>query len=128
MAKVLVVDDHEDLRGVVRELLEMSGHAVACANNVPEARRAMSDADDAGTPFDVVVADYHMPGENGFEFLRQLAIAKRCLTVLCSGDDNHQSSAAEAGIDDFWMKGGDAFFDQVEKLDGRLAMRGAEKQ
>jgi two-component system response regulator MprA len=66
--KVLVVDDEPDIRRVVRESLELHGHAVVEATCGVEALLAIR-----GEDLDVVVLDLLMPSEtlDGFDVLRE---------------------------------------------------------
>ena len=64
MATVLVVDDEDDIRELVRINLELDGHRVICAANGDEALEAMRrDAPD------LVLLDVMMPGLDGWEVL-----------------------------------------------------------
>ncbi|MEY2568675.1 MAG: two-component system, OmpR family, alkaline phosphatase synthesis response regulator PhoP [Actinomycetota bacterium] len=64
MATVLVVDDEDDIRELVRINLELDGHRVLCAANGDEALDAMRrDAPD------LVLLDVMMPGLDGWEVL-----------------------------------------------------------
>lgn len=67
MTRVLVVDDEEDLRLVVRMVLEAVGHDVDEAVD----GRAALDRLDADQP-DLVVLDLRMPEVDGWEVLRRL--------------------------------------------------------
>ncbi len=61
---VLVVDDHDDSRDVLRAMLEALGAAVATAASVDDARHALARA----IP-DVLLTDLAMPVEDGFGLL-----------------------------------------------------------
>lgn len=63
--RVLVVDDEEVLRRLVRGLLERDGHRVEVASSGDEALASFARALAAGEPFDVVVTDLTMPGTDG---------------------------------------------------------------
>src|SRR4051794_13027351 len=64
MATVLVVDDEDDIRELVRINLELDGHRVVCAANGDEALDALRrDAPD------LVLLDVMMPGLDGWEVL-----------------------------------------------------------
>ena len=65
--RVLVVDDDEDSRHLVSRILEECGSQVLIASTV---RDALSLIDQS--PIDVLVSDIAMPGEDGFELIRQL--------------------------------------------------------
>jgi CheY-like chemotaxis protein len=72
MGRVLVVDDDEDVRDVLRDSLEGDGHVVVSAAGAKEALALL----ELMPPPCVVLMDYAMPGMNGREFRdRQLAHA-----------------------------------------------------
>ena len=64
---LLLVEDNELFRGMLRSLLEMRGYTVVVARNGPE---GLTTA--ASQTFDGVLTDVDMPGMDGFEFCRQL--------------------------------------------------------
>jgi CheY-like chemotaxis protein len=67
MKKVLVADDKDTGRELVRTVLEKSGHQVFEAGDgetaVAEARRVQPD---------LIILDIHMPGLDGFEVIEKL--------------------------------------------------------
>ena len=67
MASVLVVDDEDDIRELVRINLEIDGHEVTTASSGQEALEVLKDT----TP-DVVVLDVMMPGMDGWEVLSRI--------------------------------------------------------
>jgi len=67
MAEVLVVEDEDDVRRLVRVLLERAGHAVAEAANGVEALSRVQ----AGAP-DLVVLDVTMPELDGWQTLERI--------------------------------------------------------
>jgi DNA-binding response OmpR family regulator len=67
MALVLVVDDEEDIRELVRINLELDGHTVQTASSGFEALEILADH----SP-DVVVLDVMMPGMDGWEVLSRI--------------------------------------------------------
>ena len=64
---ILVIDDDERLRTLLRRFLEESGFRVTVAGNAGEARQIL-----AGIEFDLLVVDIMMPGETGMEFLTDI--------------------------------------------------------
>jgi CheY-like chemotaxis protein len=62
---VLVVDDDEDVRDAIRELLQRKGYAVLVANDGQEALDLLAAAD----PPCVVLLDLVMPVMDGWQFL-----------------------------------------------------------
>lgn len=62
---ILYVEDHDDARLLLRDLLAVEGFVVTTAASVSEALAAM----DAGTRFDVIVTDHSLPDGTGIEML-----------------------------------------------------------
>lgn len=99
---VLVADDHEDTRLMLRELLTMNGFVVIeCAEGaraISEARRMLPD---------VVLLDGHLPDLNGVEVAKAL---RRCTEgthvpiVFVSGDDDSTDQAIAAGCETALLK------------------------
>jgi DNA-binding response OmpR family regulator len=68
MARVLIVDDDPDIRGLVVRRIQQAGHQALGANDAGE---ALEIVDDKGRP-DVVVLDVNMPGTDGLSLLGML--------------------------------------------------------
>lgn len=66
--KILVVDDSPTERYFLSELLTRHGYAVSVAENAEEAGGKIRSA-----PPDLILMDVVMPGQNGFQFTRELA-------------------------------------------------------
>lgn len=64
---VLVVDDEEMMRQLLKKILEREGYMVQEADSVADARNILSSKD-----FDVVVSDIKMPGEDGYVLLKHV--------------------------------------------------------
>ncbi|HYH59173.1 MAG TPA: response regulator [Thermoleophilaceae bacterium] len=97
--RVLVVDDHADVRFLVRAILQDAGPDVAYAGEAASAGEAV-EALDALEP-DVVVLDARMPAVDGFEAAAMLLERRPGLPILlCSAivDEEIRSRAAAAGI------------------------------
>ena len=67
MARVIVIDDQEPIRRIVRRALEQAGHEVFDASDGEIGVRLL-----AQHPADVVISDIFMPGQDGIQTLRQL--------------------------------------------------------
>lgn len=65
---VLVVEDEEDLRDMMREALEMSGYAVTAVEEGQQALDALARLEHVC----VVLLDLMMPGMNGWDFVAKL--------------------------------------------------------
>ena len=65
--KVLVVDDEADARAMVRRVLATAGADVSTAASTAEALQIIE-----ARPFDVLVSDVGLPGEDGYELIRKV--------------------------------------------------------
>ena len=74
--RVLIVDDQEANRLLLREILESQGHEVAEAVDGVEALARVADA-----PPDAVLLDVGMPGIDGFEVCRRLKADPATATI-----------------------------------------------
>ena len=83
---ILVIDDDERLRTLLRRFLEESGFRVTVAGNASEARQIL-----AGIEFDLLVVDIMMPGETGLEFLTDIrqenAVPALFLTAMSDAEN-----------------------------------------
>jgi CheY-like chemotaxis protein len=68
MNKILVVDDDQESRSLLCEVLEANGYS-ACAVADGQAAREVLSRDGE---YRIVIADLHMPHESGLELLRKL--------------------------------------------------------
>ena len=81
MAAILVIDDDEDVRDIVAQVLEGAGHRVTTARNGREGLTSFR----ADRP-DVVVTDIIMPDKEGIETIRDLrTIAPGTPIIAMSG-------------------------------------------
>src|SRR5881296_373033 len=102
--KVLLVDDEDSLRKVVKELLERDGYIVAEAR---DGAQALDQIDRVGP--DIIVLDLNMPGLDGYGVLSHLrsrpATADIPVIVLTAkGDEDNEVRVFELGADDFLTK------------------------
>jgi CheY-like chemotaxis protein len=96
---VLVVDDHADVRFLVRVILEDAGPDVVFAGEAPGAEEALAALEELAP--DVVVLDARMPRVDGFEAAGMLLARRPGLPILlCSAivDDEIRTRAQAAGI------------------------------
>jgi DNA-binding response OmpR family regulator len=64
VARLLVVDDDDDMRALLRRTLESDGYEVAERDRGTHVLEALR-----GSPFDLIVLDKEMPGLNGLDLL-----------------------------------------------------------
>lgn len=106
---VLVVDDDEMIRRLVRAVLEADEFEVAEARNGEDALRLASETHPA-----VVVLDIMMPGLDGVEVCRRLDHSKVKVIVLTAKDDPVlEDECRAAGANAFLTKP----FSSIELLD-----------
>ncbi|HEX4600439.1 MAG TPA: type II/IV secretion system protein, partial [Gemmatimonadales bacterium] len=103
-AKVLLVDDEDSLRKVMRELLERDGYVVSEAR---DGVQALDQVDRVGP--DIIVLDLNLPGLDGYGVLSHLrsrpATADIPVIVLTAkGDEDNEVRVFELGADDFLTK------------------------
>ncbi len=101
---VLLVEDEEPLRGVLRELLEREGFTVVEASDGVQAL----DEVDRSAP-DVVVLDLNLPRLDGYGVLNHLrarpSTSKLPVIVLTAkGDEENEVRVFETGANDFLAK------------------------
>jgi DNA-binding response OmpR family regulator len=100
-ARVLVVDDDTDIRGLVKELLERAGYLVAEASDGREALRALH----SWRP-DLVILDVSMPALDGWATLERIRdltdVPVLMLTAL--GRELEKVRGLKAGADDYVTK------------------------
>ncbi|HEU4596267.1 MAG TPA: response regulator [Pyrinomonadaceae bacterium] len=111
---VLVAEDNEDVRLMMRTLLEMKGYGVLEASDGDE---TLSVAQDARP--DLILMDLQLPRLNGFavaRFIRQHEELKGVPIVVVSGHDpvKHRGLALAAGCNGYVQKPVD--FDHLEEL------------
>jgi PAS domain S-box-containing protein len=119
-ARVLVIDDEENIREILTDILETGDHVVVTAADGPE---GLSRLDDGG--FDLVVTDLGLPGMSGYEVASRVKERFPDMPVgLVTGwaSTLDEDAAKENGVDLVLSK--PFRFDQVLKLvDEALAAR-----
>ena len=64
MAKVLIVDDEQHIRLLLKNIIQAEGHECTQASNVEQAKEALSQIS-----YELVTLDVQMPGTSGLDFL-----------------------------------------------------------
>jgi two-component system sensor histidine kinase/response regulator len=99
--RVLVVDDSEQARQILSGLLESMSFVVTAAGSGEAAVALAHDAEVAGRPFDIAFLDWKMPGMDGFETHRQLAVLPHPphpVLVTAHGREDVLKELDQAGI------------------------------
>jgi len=119
MSRVLVVDDEENIRLVLRTVLRKNGFEVEVAESAEDALEELGTFDP-----DFVIADVRMPGMSGIELCQELKARASDATVIVMsayGSVDLALEALKAGAYDYVSKP----FKQDEVL---LALRKAEER
>src|ERR671931_1602023 len=126
-ARVLVIDDDADIRGLVAELLGRAGMTVEQAADGRAGLRALHQA-----PPDVVVLDVSMPDLDGWQTLERIRDLSDVPVLMLTGRgaELERVRGLQAGADDYVVKpfGRQELVARVQALLRRSAGRGAEQQ
>lgn len=98
---LLITDDDERIRDLLRKFLVRNGFLVSVARDAMHARRILS-----GLEFDLLVIDVMMPGEDGVALTHALreTIKTPILLLTAKGDTADRIAGLEAGADDYLAK------------------------
>ena len=99
--QILIVDDEERLRALVRAYMEQEGFAVLTAGNGVEALRIARQAKP-----DLIILDVMMPEMDGWEFLRRLRQERATPVIMLTArvEDTDSILGLELGADDYVTK------------------------
>jgi len=100
-ARILVVDDDDDIRGLLRTLLERAGHEVVEA---PDGRAGLRELF-AGSP-DLVILDVSMPGLDGWTTLERIREVTDVAVLMLTARDAEleRVRGLKGGADDYVVK------------------------
>ena len=98
---ILVVDDDNRIRELVKEYLREKKFIVSTANSAEEAKIKINYF-----KFDLIVLDVMMPGQNGFEFTKEIKKKSSMPIILLTakGEVENRIEGLELGADDYLSK------------------------
>ncbi len=101
MAKILVVDDEEKIREIIKKYAEFENHEICEAANGMEAVEACKKED-----FDIIIMDIMMPELDGFSACKEIFKTKKIPVIMLSarGEEYDKIHGFELGIDDYVVK------------------------
>lgn len=99
--RILVVDDEEKIRHVIREYAEFEGYEVSEAKDGMEAISKCKEED-----FDIIIMDIMMPKLDGFSAIKEIRKTKNTPVLMLSarGEEYDKLFGFEIGIDDYVVK------------------------
>jgi two-component system phosphate regulon response regulator OmpR len=100
-AHLLIVDDDERIRTLLKKFLVRHGFLVTSARDAAHARRILS-----GLDFDLIVLDVMMPGEDGMALTASLreTMQTPILLLTAKAETGNRIEGLEAGADDYLAK------------------------
>lgn len=101
MAKILIVDDEEKIRFVIKEYAQFSGHEIIEAADGYETLEICKKE-----PVDLIVMDVMMPKVDGFTAVKELRKFSSTPVIMLSarGEEYDKLFGFELGIDDYVVK------------------------
>ncbi len=101
MERILVVDDEEKIRKIIRKYGEFEGYEIVEAKDGMEAVNICKNED-----FDVIILDVMMPELDGFSTCKELQKIKDVPIIMLSarGEEYDKIHGFELGIDDYVVK------------------------
>lgn len=99
--KILIVDDEDKIREVIKEYLEANNYTCSETDNGEKALDLLKKND-----YDLLVLDIMMPKMDGFEVLKQLPREYKIPTIILSarGEELDKLQGFDLGIDDYLTK------------------------
>lgn len=101
MYRILVVDDEENIREVIKEYAEFEGHQVSEACDGMQAIEMVKNND-----YDIIIMDVMMPRLDGYSACKQIRKIKQIPVLMLSarGEEYDKLFGFEIGIDDYVVK------------------------
>lgn len=100
--RVLIVDDHEEVRDLLARTLRSEGHETSTASTAKEARDKLETSS-----VNIIVLDVALPDGSGIDVCRDLRLAGNCTPVLlltAHASVPQRVAGLDAGADDFLGK------------------------
>ena len=100
-AHILVVDDDERIRELVKQYLNDNEYLVTTANNAEDAKEKVDII-----KFDIIILDIMMPGQSGLDFTNEnkKKINTPVILLTAKGEVSERIKGLEIGADDYLAK------------------------
>ena len=101
IAHILVVDDDDGIRSLVKKYLEENNYLVTTANNAENALEKIHII-----KYDLIILDIMMPGKSGLEFIQdnKKKLDTPIILLTAKGEANERVEGLEIGADDYLPK------------------------
>jgi len=101
IAHILVVDDDDGIRSLVKKYLNENKYLVTTSANAEDASEKIKII-----KFDLIILDIMMPGKNGLEFIKEnkRKLDTPIILLTAKGGSNERIEGLEIGADDYLPK------------------------
>ncbi len=98
---ILIVDDDDRIRSLLKDFLTDSGYIVSTAENSIQAKNKLEYL-----KFDIIILDVMMPGQNGYDLTREIKKDMKVPIILLTakGEVENRIKGLEIGADDYLGK------------------------
>ena len=101
IAHILVVDDDDGIKSLVKKYLNENNYLVTTANSAEDATKKVKII-----KFDLIILDIMMPGKSGLEFIQenQKKLETPIILLTAKGETSERVEGLEIGADDYLAK------------------------
>ncbi len=101
IAHILVVDDDDGIRSLVKKYLNENNFLISTAGNAEDAKKKIQLI-----KFDLIILDIMMPGKSGLEFIQENKknLETPIILLTAKGEPNERIEGLEIGADDYLPK------------------------
>ena len=101
IAHILVVDDDDGIRSLVKKYLSENNFLVSTAENAEDAAKKIEIIE-----FDLIILDIMMPGKSGLEFIKENKknLGTPIILLTAKGEPTERIEGLEVGADDYLPK------------------------
>ena len=95
---ILVVDDDDRIRNLLKDYLTENNYIVSTAENADQAKKKLQYI-----KFDIIILDVMMPGQNGYELTMEIKknIKVSIILLTAKGEVENRIKGLELGADDY---------------------------
>ena len=101
ISHILVVDDDDGIRSLVKKYLNENSYLVTTANSAEDAEKKIEIL-----KFDLIILDIMMPGKSGLEFIKEnkKRLKTPIILLTAKGEASERIEGLEVGADDYLPK------------------------
>ena len=101
IAHILVVDDDDGIRSLVKKYLNENNFLISTAENAEDAKKKIELI-----KFDLLILDIMMPGKSGLEFIKEnrKKLETPIILLTAKGEPSERIEGLEIGADDYLPK------------------------